>query len=45
MTGDRGQVLIAHLVQRLAFGERMRLYGEVVVVGNALRRGLWIVTT
>src|SRR5208283_432625 len=40
---DRGQVGIAHLVQRIAFGERMGLDVEVVVIRDALGRGLLVV--
>ncbi len=43
MADDGGQVSIAHFVECVALGKRARLDLEIVVVGNALRRGFWIV--
>ncbi len=42
MADDRDQVGIAHFVERVAFGEGMRLHGKIVHVGNPLRGGLRI---
>ena len=43
VTDDGNQVSIAHFVERVAFGERMRFDRKIVHVRDALRRGLRVV--
>src|SRR5580692_5399489 len=45
MRDDGREIGIADLVQRVAFGKRMRLHLKVVKVRYALGRRLWIMTT